>query len=484
MTLIPKSLFRNMVVWHVLSVTVVVAVYTWILYYEIERGRRQPFDVRLDHRAERIASLLHDDNGSVDVTYLPVADLSNGWFAVYDAAWRLKLASLDWNTIRWSTNVLDMAHLAARTAAGKKYHCALADAAGNEMRMVVIQALLEPLPAELHAAPPGAARPTVFIACADLYEPVSQFLSRQIYRMIAALSLVLVVILVSGIAVARMSVRPVKRLAYAAKRIMPEDTKTRLPVNELPDELRVLATRLNEAFTRLDAALASERNFTASAAHELRSPVAGIAGRLDVLRHHESLPLDLHEQVDLVYADAERLSRLSGQLLLLSRLDRAAAGDPFKTAPVDLAEVSRDAIDAWAPRAAERRVTIRFASHGDTVIEGHEEWLLRAVYNLVSNAVKFTADGTNVAVRLEPTADNLRMMLSVTDAGPGILAEERTRIFERFYRSTRTSSIEGSGFGLAIVHDVVRAHRGEVFISPGPDHTGANVTIILPRCRS
>ena len=478
-----KSLFRNMVAWHALSALAIIAAYTFILYYEIERGRRLPFDVRLDNRADRIASQLFLDRGDVDITYLPSADLSNGWLAVFDVSWHRMIASHDWHAIAWNTNTVDMGKLAVRTAVGKTFFSPLVDAAGNDMRMAVVQTRLRPLPETLsHTASP-ATNPVVYIVCADLYEPVSNFVGRQAYRMAGAVAIVLVAIFLSGFVVARMSMRPIARMAAAANLITPEDPVSHLPVDELPNELRRLARRFNEAFSRLGAALASERTFTASAAHELRSPVASIAARLDTLRHDDSLDPALRHQIDLVHADAARLARLSGQLLLLSRLDRAAAGEAFPSTDTDLADIARDAADAWQSRADERGISISLVVQGNTAIHGHEEWLLRAVYNLVGNAVKFTADNSTVAIRIEPTADNKRVMLSVVDAGPGIPLAERGRVFDRFYRSSRTQHTEGTGFGLAIVHDVVKAHHGETFISDGPEGKGANVTIILPRMR-
>ena len=131
--------------------------------------------------------------------------------------------------------------------------------------------------------------------------------------------------------------------------------------------------------------------------------------------------------------------------------------------------------------AGARGVAISSVLQGDASVHGHEEWLLRAVYNLVGNAVKFTALNSAVIVRIEPTADDKRVMLGVSDAGPGIPPEDRTRVLERFYRSKQTMHTEGTGFGLAIVHDVVKAHHGEIFISNGPAGKGTHITIIIPR---
>jgi len=288
----------------------------------------------------------------------------------------------------------------------------------------------------------------------------------------------LLAIIITGFGVAVFGVRPIVRLGAAAKKITPEDPKTRLPINELPNELIYLAERINEAFDRLATALTSEQKFTASAAHELRSPVAGLVARLDTLLRSENITKDLKERIIKIHKDAERLKRLSGQLLLLARLDRAASGETFPKEKIDLNEIVADAVDFCRALAEQKNITIENNTAGKIFIEGHEEWLLRAVYNLIDNAVKYSFENSKITVNTN--VQNGNVILTIADEGKGVPKEEREKILERFYRSTNAKNIEGTGIGLAIVYDVVKAHKGKISIDEKLDGAGAVFTIVLP----
>lgn len=476
-----RTLYGTIIRWYTLCTLAVLIVYTAILYDEIERGRRVPFDVHLDGQASRIASLLYDDGGTLDLTHLPVDDLSNSLFAVYTPAWKPLLVSLPWYHVRWHTNHLDHVEFAERIAAGKRYHGQFQNVHGDDLRISALRTEVRPLPRVLGGAPATGSAARVYVICAGVYEPMDRYIWRQKYRAGIAVIVISIAIMVSGVVLTRRGLRPIKRLARTAQLITPEDARTRLPVNELPDELRELAQCLNEAFDRLDTALMAERQFTSSAAHELRSPMAGLTARLDALLQRTDLPDDARAQVAELRAEAARLARVSGQLLLLARLDRAAAGEAFPTAPVDLEDIVRDAADSLQPAAAEKQLAIRIEPEPHTTVRGHEEWLLRAVYNVLNNAIKFSPPHAQVTIALTHTSDNKRVLLSITDEGPGIPPAERTRVFERFYRGSSAHAAEGTGLGLAIVADIVRAHRGEVFVSSGPGGRGTTITLILPR---
>jgi len=378
-----KSIFRNIVLWYTLCVSVVIGFFAWLLYDEIERGRRKPFEVRLVSQSAFLSSRLYHTDHEVYLAYpyLPDADLSNSFFAVYSTNWQPLLVSVPWRRVRWSPGILKHKKLAERVAANKSYYGTAKDDRDEDMRFCVTRKLLKPPPETLSFSAESGDELEVYIVCAALYEPIDQYLGFRRHRLLTTALILCAVILLSGLGVALLGVRPIVRLARAARAITPEDPRTRFPVDKLPDELRYLADRTNEAFNRLDAALASERHFTAAAAHEMRSPVAELVARLDVLRRGDDITPELKDKVDRIYADAERLRKLSGQLLLLARLDRAAAGEPFQRREVDLNDIAIDAADFCRAKAHDRDIGITVNSRGDTIVQGREEWLLRAVYN-------------------------------------------------------------------------------------------------------
>lgn len=475
------TLYGTIIRWYTASIVAVLVVYTVILHEEIERGRRVPFDVQLDAQGARLASLLYDDGGTLDLLHLSVQDLTNTYFAVYSEDWKPLLVSQPWAVVGWRTNYLEQAEFAERIAAGKRYHGRLRNRHGEAMRMSVVRTKLTPLPRSFGGRGDEARGTPVYVISANVYEPIRRYVWRQKYRAGAAVAAISVAAVISGMVLARRGLRPLARLTRSARLITPEDARTRLPVQELPDELRELAQCLNAAFDRLDTALLAERKFTSAAAHELRSPLAGLTARVNALLQREDLPEDVRAQLATLREEAARLTRISGQLLLLARLDRAAAGETFPAAQLDLEEIVRDAADSLQPLAEEKQVRVEVAVDTPVQVYGHEEWLLRAVYNVLQNALKFSPAGSVVRAHLTTTADNKRALLSVTDEGPGIPEEDRRRVFERFYRGSAAHATEGSGLGLAIVADIVRAHRGDVYITSGPQGRGTTVTLILPR---
>ncbi|MCX7847325.1 MAG: HAMP domain-containing histidine kinase [bacterium] len=475
-----RTLYGTIIRWYTLCTVAVLIVYTVILHEEIERGRRVPFDVQLDAHGARVASCLYADQGMLDLVHLPVHELTNAIFAVYDMAWQPLLVSMPWYYVRWRTNHLAQAEFAERIAAGKRYHGRLRNALGQDMRVSLTCAHVPPLPRSLGGSTTNASPLRVYVITANVYEPIKEFVWRQKYRAAAAVVVVSLAALGSGVILARRGLRPIKRLTRIAQLVTPEDARTRLPVSTLPEELRELAQCVNAAFDRLGTALLAERTFTSAAAHELRSPLANLIARLDALLQRTDLPDDLRNQLSVVREEAARLTRITGQLLLLARLDRAAAGESFPMTEVDVEELVRDVADSLEPSVREKHLNVEIQADAGTRVRGHEEWLLRAVYNVFHNAIKFSPPHGHLQVHITPTADGKRVLLSVSDEGPGIPAEERQRVFDRFYRGASALGTEGSGLGLAIVADIVRAHHGEVFLSTGPGGRGTTITLILP----
>jgi signal transduction histidine kinase len=236
------------------------------------------------------------------------------------------------------------------------------------------------------------------------------------------------------------ALRPVEALRAAAEEITAAGTPRRLPVPDADDEIHRLAVTLDGMVQRLERARRRQRAFVADAAHELRSPLAALRTRLEVAQRRGTVS---PEGLDDLVAEAERLSRLVDDLLLLARLDEAG---PARTEPVSVADV-----------VAGVTVPVTVAVPGGVRVPGD---VRRVLANLVDNAVRHAASRVEVTV----TADGGEVVLVVTDDGPGIAAGDRERVFERFTRldDARPRDGGGAGLGLAIVRDLVRGHGGTV----------------------
>jgi len=270
-------------------------------------------------------------------------------------------------------------------------------------------------------------------------------------------------VLILGVLTIRDSLAPMQELARRAARISPTRTDVRLPAVGLPPELQPLVVAINAALERLDEGFRMQREFTADAAHELRTPLAILATHLDALEDR-TVAAALRDDVD-------RMSRLVNQLLSVSQLE-ALAVSPDEIA--DLQAIAVDVAASLAPLALKRGRSI--AVTGATVpveVRGNADSLRQALRNLIENALQHTPVGTEVEIDVtgEPA-------VYVSDRGPGVPPELRQRVVQRFWRADRRKG-EGSGLGLAIVSRILAAHGGRLSVDDAPAG-GARFSIHLP----
>jgi signal transduction histidine kinase len=230
---------------------------------------------------------------------------------------------------------------------------------------------------------------------------------------------------------------------------------------------------------RIDSATARQRTFVGDAAHELRSPLASLRVQLEVAQRlgPES---DWNAIVDDVMVDVDRLDRLVSDLLALARMDEARE---LRREPVQLDELVDRVVSGYAH--ARVPVTVTAASDPGRAIElqGDPDGLHRVIVNLVDNAVRYARSEVRVELRRGRLAGRPIVRLTVTDDGPGIAPAERERVFDRFYRieESRARESGGTGLGLPIVRDLVRAHGGSVRLTDRPGgQPGLQALVVLP----
>lgn len=248
----------------------------------------------------------------------------------------------------------------------------------------------------------------------------------------------------------------------------------RLPVPSAQDEIHRLAVTLNQMLDRIESATSRQRTFVGDAAHELRSPLASLRVQLEVAQRMGP-NTDWNELIDDVLIDVSRLDRLVEDLLALARLDETGAGSA-RMEPVDLGALVESVITGYA----HARVPVECTVAPEIVVLGERDALHRVVVNLVDNAVRYAAGHVQVDV----DAAGPLARLTVTDDGPGLPESERERVFDRFYRSetSRSRDSGGTGLGLPIVRDLLRAHKGTVRLIARPDGaSGLRALVLLPR---
>jgi signal transduction histidine kinase len=242
-------------------------------------------------------------------------------------------------------------------------------------------------------------------------------------------------------------------------------------------EIDALIDSFDQLLERLDDLLQSERRFTHSASHELKTPLTVLSGELEMLLDRPDLPPDAHDRVRRAAAQVQTLRELVEALLLL-RMAAPVGGEAREGfEPVNLADIARDVVAAMVERHPARRADVELTAPDEVLVSGQPVLLASAVRNLVDNACKFTSRGQPVRVEVKTTSV---AEVIVDDGGPGVPVPERERIFDPFYRG-RTVRPEAGGFGLGlpILRHVARAHGGEVLLQDSPVG-GARFVLRLP----
>jgi two-component system, OmpR family, sensor kinase len=297
---------------------------------------------------------------------------------------------------------------------------------------------------------------------------------------LTALKLVIVgnVILFFGLAggwwfVSR-TLRPIENISAAAVKISAGDLSQRINVAEAESELGQLAAVLNSTFARLESAFAQQKQFASDAAHELRTPVAVILTQTQTALNRERDAASYKETVEACQRAAQRMRKLIKSLLALARLD--AGQEVLKRLQFDFSKTIADCIEAIRPLAYERGVKISVEVE-QLEITGDSERLAQVITNLLANAIQYNRTDGEVRVILE--SENGMAVLTVSDKGHGIAAEDLPRVFERFYRADKSRSTGGNGLGLAISKAVVEAHGGAIEVA-SEENVGTTFTVRLP----
>ena len=301
----------------------------------------------------------------------------------------------------------------------------------------------------------------------------------QVRTALAAAGLVgLIVAVALSIGLSTTLLRRLARLRSVALRITDEGPAAPPPADDVRDEIGDLA----RAFARMQEALrreeASRRSFVSTASHELRTPLTMLQGTMELLE--EDLAdgrvdlSDAQRQVASARRELLRLSSLAAELLHLSRLD---AQVPLRSEPVEVGEMARAVAAEFALRARERRVSVDVATPAEARwVLGDPDAVARVVRILVDNAVRHAPPGSTVWVDAAPSAPSAA--IEVVDRGPGVLPQDRDRIFERFYRAP-SSGEGGFGLGLAIGRGLARQMGGDLRLASG-DVVGARFVLELP----
>jgi len=295
-------------------------------------------------------------------------------------------------------------------------------------------------------------------------------------KILAAMLLPNILLMIGTLALVYIGVRrglaPLTELSKEISQRAPHDLSP-LPQRDVPAEAQPLVQAMDGLIDDLRSSVAAQQAFLANAAHQLKTPLAGLQAQLEL--HLQELPAIYTPRAQRLQEGTRRLGHLTHQLLALAR-SGPEANLVQKMRPVDLGQLLESSASNWFDQALARNIDLGFDAK-PAIISG-SEWMLREMLsNLIDNALRYTPAGGSVTVR--SGVDHEQAYVEVEDSGPGIPPEQQNHIFERFYRINETTS-EGSGLGLAIVKEVADRHQASIVLGSPPSKTGTLIRLQFP----
>jgi signal transduction histidine kinase len=291
----------------------------------------------------------------------------------------------------------------------------------------------------------------------------------------AALLVSLVIVAGAALLLGRLLVRRAEGIAQAAGTIAAGDLTARAPIAGVGDVFDDLAGAVNVMLSRIEELMTGMRTVTDSLSHDLRSPLTRLRGALSRAQDHDLPEAQRLALIAQAHAQCEEVLATFGALLDIARAESGLSRDLM--APFDLTEMVRDLGDLFEPVIEDAGQVLAIDVPGAPVtLVGHELILRQALGNLLHNAARYAGEGAHVALRLETSPDEIRLV--VADTGPGVPADQRGRVVERFVRLDATRATTGSGLGLAIAVACAKLHGGQLDLED--NHPGLRVVLRLP----
>jgi two-component system heavy metal sensor histidine kinase CusS len=290
--------------------------------------------------------------------------------------------------------------------------------------------------------------------------------------------LMLVLSVLTGLALSRVAMRPVRLIQETANQIRSDNLGKRIPVGEVRDEISNLARLLNSMFDRLEASFNQIRKFTSEASHELKTPLSLVRLQAEKLVMEGGLTPTQEEAVQMQLEEIARLNKIIDELLFLSRAEVHAVKLDFRRE--DPRAFLQSFVQDARALAEHRGMSFAATIEGVGEVEHDPKWLRQVLLNLLQNTLNVSPPGGRVTLRSEFTVDAWRVALE--DQGPGVPPEQRERIFQRFVRlgGEERGYERGSGLGLTICRSIIGLHHGTIRAEAAPAGTGLRVVFELP----
>lgn len=326
---------------------------------------------------------------------------------------------------------------------------------------------------------PGVAPWTIRVATS--FNPLENDVGRLTQSMIWVGIGMMIVSPLGGFWLAGRATKPLAEIIRTTDRLHPDKLVERLPLRGTDDELDKLSSTINGFLDRIAKYINDNREFTANAAHELRSPLTAIQSSIEVSLNSDRTPDEYRELICVILDECSDLRVLVNQLLLLAESDAGLLhtdGQPF-----DLTQIVQRSAEMFQGVAETQSIVLKVVCPEVVRVPGDAVRVRQVVNNLIDNALKFSPSGTQVKVDLQYDTDHQHAVLTVSDQGSGIDPEDKVHLFERFFRGDkarrRDQPTKGTGLGLSICQAIVVAHGGTIAVDNNPGG-GCTFTVRLP----
>ena len=452
------SLFGEILDWMLMPLLLLWPISIAITYFASTSIANEPFDRSLEDRVTVLAQQVKENNGIVSAQ-LPLSardilradDVDNVYFQVSDPQQNLIAGDLDVpypieeeKPIPWSVLLRD------------------AQIRNTEVRVAYVYVNLQTLSAP--AVDAGEPR-YALVQVAETLEKRRQ-LAKQIVKGVIFPEFIILPIALTLVwfALTR-GLSPLATLQDHIRARRPDDLSP-IDASAVPEEISPLVRSLNDMLARLSQSIQLQKRFIADAAHQMKTPLAGMRMQSE-LAMRQSDSEEIRHSLEQLSKSSESATRMINQLLALARAETQAA-QTMPLEKIDLTELSRHVVQEWVQAAMTRRIDLGFeAENVELPISGNPTMLREMLNNLIDNALRYTPALGSVTVRVQADNKQRQVLLEVEDTGPGIPLSERAHVFERFYRIIGTD-VEGSGLGLAIVREIAIRHGIDIELLSNP----------------
>ncbi len=460
MSLRPRSIRVQLTLWYLCVLALILGLFAAGVYLSMRRSLQEQLDDTVENRARLVARLVAFDSEGAPSLSLgtdPVdTELDDEFQRLYGPAGELLFEN------HQSAGPTQLDDGVLRQALGGRTYLTTVREGGSEARVFTM-----PVEADGRVAAILQSGQST----ADMRETLRNL------RAILAIGMGAALVLASagGFWLTTRALSPIDDITRAAQQITAQDLSRRLDADLPDDEVGRLARTFDGMIARLDGAFQQQRRFTADASHELRTPLTAVRGQIDVALSRPRDAAEYQRVLGTINAQVERMTRLTGDLLVLARADAGAA---IQREPVDALQLMESVAEQIRPFAAQKGIDVGIEDAAAVQFRGDEDLLLQLLLNLADNALKHTESG---AVTLGWRAAPGEVRLFVRDTGAGIAPEHLGRLFERFYRvdAGRARQDGGTGLGLAICRAIAEAHGGALGIESS--NTGSTFTVTLPQ---